>query len=223
MIFTGTGIISSSSEGVATYIGTTLNNTGSSSYTFNNVNLGSGGLLVVCVQAESSGGARIIDSVEVGIGTPITEAVQRFSVLNTTSTVAGIFYTTDNSTSRNIVVNWNNSVSRCFISIYRIKGLASNTPVWATSATSNSGTGLSLSFPNLPTGSAGIAIETIGTDTVTSIAWTNATLDYNTVSGSGGTRITGADFRVDTTGNRTVSVSHSNSAQPITAAGAVWL
>jgi|694.fasta_scaffold136054_2 hypothetical protein len=222
MILTGTGIISSSSGAVATYIGTSLNTTTASDYTFSNTNLGSGGLLVVCVQAESGSAGRVIDSVEVGAGNTATEAVQRTSAFLTTSTIAGIFYTTDNATTKNILVSFSASVSRCFISIYRIGGLTSNIPVQTQSTTLTSGTGLTLPFTSLTTGSVGIAIETIGTDSVTSVAWTNATLDYNT-SNPSGTRVTGADFRVDSTGSRSVSVSHSNSAQPITAAGAVWL
>ena len=203
------------------FIGTTSDTAGRTTYTFTSVNLGGAGLCVVAIHSES-GNVRTISSVSIG-GVAASQATQITSVDNDTATVTGLFYRSQSSSSGNIVVVFNNSVSRCFISVYRILDNTSNTPSQTRTATAPSGTGLTLSFTGLSDNSIGVAAYTAGTDGITSIAWTNATQRYNLSAGTGTTRITGADFTTTSSGDRVVSVSSTNSVQPITMAGAIWI
>jgi hypothetical protein len=220
-----TGIISSSATRAGIlYVTNRENQTSLSTYTFTNVQLEGAGLCVVNVQAEVASTARIVNSVTIG-GLAATEAAQVNSAQNVTATTSAIFYLANNAnTSADIVVTFNTAPARCFISVYKITKNSSNTPFQTLTNTATSGTGLSLDFTALSAGAVGVAIETIGTDSVTSVSWTNATLNYNQrVGAAGTTRVTGASFTTSSSGNRTVSVSHSNSTQPLAMAGAVWV
>jgi len=219
-----TGIISSNSTPAqSSFVSSSFNTSSLSTYTFTSMDLGGPGLCVVNVQAEVGSTARVVNSVTIG-GLAATQAAQVNSVQNGTATTSAIFYLANNAnTSGNIVVTFNLAPIRCFISVYRIVNNYSNTPFQTQTNTAINGTGLSLNFTALNAGCVGIAVETIGLDSVTSLGWTNATLNYNTSAGSGTTRVTGANFKTVSSGNRTVSVSHTNSTQPLAMAGAVWL
>ena len=223
MIYTGTGIISSPFERVATYIGTTIETVGSDSYS-ETVNFGTRGLVVAVIQAETNASGRTISRVQENADLDFIQATQITSAVGGGQfTITGIFYLQTNTTGNQIIdIDFSASVSRCFISIYRVSGILSNTPIQTRTSSATSGTGLSLAFTSLPADAVGIAAETIGSDGVTSVAWTNATLDYNLTAGTGTTRVTGADFRTTSSGNRTVSVSHTNSTQALAMAGCVW-
>lgn len=206
------------------FIGTTYSAAASVTYTFTNVNLGGSGLCVVCVHGEISGlSGRSVNSVSVG-GVAATLATQVSSGLNATGTNAAIFYIRQTSTTGNVVIVFNSpGVSRCLISVYRIQDNNSDTPYLTNSSHVSNGTGRTYTFTDAEINSVGICIETMGLDTVTGVAWTNATLNYNVGSAPlGATRTTGASFTTTSGGTRTVSVSHTNSTQPLAAAGALW-
>jgi hypothetical protein len=224
MILTGIGIIESRPPSPqVSFVSSTFSTSSLSTYTFTSINLGGPGLCVVNVQAEVAATARVVNSVTIG-GLTATQAAQVNSAQNATATTSAIFYLANNAnTSGNIVVTFNAAPTRCFISVYRIVNNSSNTPFQTLTNTATSGTGLSLNFTALNAGAVGVAVETIGLDNVTSLSWTNATLDYNTTAGGGTTRVTGASFKTVSSGNRTVSVSHTNSTQPLAMAGAVWV
>ena len=191
------------------------------SYTFTNLNIGSG-LSVICVHAEVGAAGRTVNSVVVG-GVTSSQAAQISSTQNSTATTAAIFYIRQSSSNPNIVVTFNLAPSRCMVSIYKILNNKSDIPNQTRTAVATSGTGLSLVFTNLIDNSVGVAAETIGLDSVTSVAWTNANLTYDTRIAAGATRTTGAIFTIVNSENRTVSVSHTNSTQPLTLAGCVWI
>jgi hypothetical protein len=203
------------------FIGTTSDTAGRTTYTFTSVNLGGAGLCVIGIHSENAN-VRTISSVSIG-GVTASEAAQITSVDNDTATISGLFYRSQSSSSANVVVNFSSAVSRCFISVYRILDNTSNVPNQIRTSTAPSGTGLTLSFTGLSNNSVGVAAYTAGTDGITSITWTNATSRYNLSAGGGTTRITGADFITTNSGDRAVSVSSTNSVQPITMAGAVWI
>lgn len=209
---------------LVSFIGTTYSSASSTSYTFTNLNLEGSGLCVICVHAEVVGSVgRTVNSVTIA-GASSSQAAQVSSGLNASGTTAAIFYIRQESSSATVVVNFNLAPARCLISVYRILNNLSDLPNQTRTAVALSGTGLSLAFTSLNADSVGVAAETIGLDTVSSVAWTNANLNYNVGSAPfGATRGTGANFTTTTSGNRTVSVSHTNSTQPIALAGAVWI
>lgn len=207
----------------AFFVSTAQNTSGLTTYTFTSQNLGGPGLCVVCVHAEVGGNTgRVVNSVTIG-GVTSTQAAQVNSAQNTTATTSAIFYLRQNATTANVVVNFAAAPSRCFISVFRVLNNISDTPSQTRTSTATSGTGLSLAFTSLPADAVGLACETIGLDSVTGTAYTNATLVYNTSAGGGTTRINGANFVTTAAGNLTVSVSHTSSTQPLTMAGAVWV
>jgi hypothetical protein len=218
-----TGIISSSGGIKVRYWARYSNANNFTTYTFAASALGGPGLCVVSVESEIEGStARIVNSVTIG-GLAATEAAQVNSALNVSATTTAIFYLADNAnTSADIVVTFDAAPSRCSISIFRIQNNTSNTPFQTQTNTATSGTGLSLGFTALSAGAVGIAVETIGTNTITSATWTNATVRFTPLL-VGFMRVTGATFTTQSSGDRTVSVSHTDSTQPLAMAGAVWV
>ena len=109
--------------------------------------------------------------------------------------------------------------SRCGIGVYRIQNNVSDTPIQSQTSSLTAGTGLTITFTGLTTYSLGVCAQTNG-NTVP-MTWTNATENYD-VALAALTEMSGANFLTTTSGNRTVSTSHSNSGQPLTLVGVVW-
>ena len=204
------------------FVGTASISSGATNYTFANVNLGGPGLCVIGIHAESGAAGRAINSVTVG-GLSASVATQVTTAINSTSTVSGLYYIRQGTSSGNIVINFNNSVSRCIISVYRILDNKSDIPNQIRTTSATSGTGLSVTFNNLLEEGVGVVAYTAGSDGITSVNWNNVNLRYNFSLGSGTSRVTGGDFVTLTAGDRTISVSHTNSVQTIGLAGAVWI
>jgi hypothetical protein len=208
------------------YVGSTYSLTQALLFNFPNMTLGSDGLYVLNIQAETQQTNRVISTVKVG-GLTFSQAYQLTTPLNSTSTIGGLYYLRQDNTTGPLTgtlsVAFNNTqISRCFVGIYRINNNSSDTPYQGKTASAISGTGLSMSFTSLPSNSVIISLQTNGLDTAGPITWTNATSVYDLSLGTGTTRVTGASSSVAGGGNLTISTSHTNSTQPIVLLGAAW-
>lgn len=204
------------------YIGSTFSLAGATTYTFNNVNLGSDGLCIITVGHEHSGTTgRTVSSVTLA-GVTMSLGVEQVSTGAIQSTGAAILYLRQSAPTASIVVNFSGSSNRCHISVYNILNNTSDSPFQTRSNTSNSGRGFTQSYSSLSADSMCILQYTIGLDSVTGLSWSNADLAFNTAV-AGTTRYSGATFLTTTSGNRLIAVTHSNSTQPLSLAGCVWI
>jgi hypothetical protein len=204
------------------YVGSTFSNVGSTTYTFNNVNLGSPGLCIITVGHEHSGTTgRTVSSVTLA-GVTMSKAVEQVSTGQIQATGAAILYLRQSAPTASIVVNFSNSSNRCHISVYNILNNTSDSPFQTRSNTSNSGRGFTQSYSGLSASSMCILHYTIGLDSVTGLSWSNADLAFNSAV-AGTTRYSGATFLTTTSGDRLIGVTHSNSTQPLSLAGCVWV
>lgn len=206
-----------------TYVGYTNSNTSLLTYTFNDLSVGESGLSVICVGSEISGSTgRTVTSITVD-GVNAIQATQSLSGLSSTGVASAIYYLRRTNPTASVAISFNTAPARCLVSIFNITNNESDTPEQSRINTANSGTGLSASFSGLSASSVGVVNYTIGLDSVTGLGWSNATERFNLGSGTiGQTRFSAADFFVDNFGNRIVSVTHSNSTQPLAYAGVVW-
>lgn len=207
----------------ANFIGTSFSAASQAAYTFTGVNLESSGLSVITIGNEISGAVgRTVNSITLN-GVTMSQAVQQISGLNSTGVGSAIYYLRQTTTTGTIVVNFSAAPQRCLISIYSITNNLADIPYQTRNNTATSGTGLTNSYTDLEQNSVGILHYTVGLDSVTGLAWTNATQRFNFGSGAfGQTRYSGADFLTTTDGNRIISITHSNSTQPLSLVGAVW-
>jgi hypothetical protein len=135
-------------------------------------------------------------------------------------TNTGIIYgRVTSGTTANISVTLSGAAVRCGIGVWRIQNNNSDTPVQTQTASLTSGTGLTITFTGLTTYSLGICAQTNGI--ANPMTWTNATENYD-VQLAALTEMSGANFLTTTTGNRTITTSHSISNQPLTLVGVVW-
>lgn len=211
------------------YVGSTYSLTQAAAFTFPNMTLGTDGLYVLSIHAETQQTNRAISTVKIGgaSGLTFSQAYQLTTALNSTSTIAGLYYLRQDNTTGALTgtlsVAFNNTqISRCFVGIYRINNNSSDIPYQGKTASAISGTGLSIGFTSLPTNSIIISAQTTGLDSVGAITWTNATSNYDLSLGTGTTRLSGATSSVIGGGNLTISTSHANSTQPIVLVGGAW-
>lgn len=202
------------------YIGFSSNNTSLTTYTFNNVNVGGPGLCVLTIHSERTGVLPSISSVTIG-GVTATLVGQVGQGPSASFTNVGIVSLSQTATTANIVITFTTNPLRCGFGVWRIQNNSSNTVFQVQSNSALTGTGLSINFTSLNSNALGICAQTNGIDG-TVMTWTNATEDYDTNLGAGTTQMSGADFTTTSSGNRTVSTSHTNSGQPIVLIGAVW-
>jgi hypothetical protein len=205
-----------------TYVGSTFSTVGLTTYTFNNVNLGSPGLCIITIGHEHSGTiGRTVSSVTLA-GVTMSLGVQQVSTGAVQATGAAILYLRQSAPTASIVVNFSGSSNRCHISVYNILNNTSDSPFQTRSNTSNTGRGFTQSYSGLSVDSVCILHYTIGLDSVTGLSWSNADLAFN-FAVAGTTRYSGATFLTTTSGDRTIAVTHSNSTQPLSLAGCVWV
>ena len=203
-----------------TYITFTSDTVSRATYTFSGVSIGGPGLIAVSVHAEAPSGVRSITTATIN-GVAATIASQLVQGTTQPTTTGIIYLRVTAGTTADISITFTAAPSRCGIGVWRIQNNISDTPLQSQTAGLNSGTGLTITFTSLTTNNVGVCAETNGTDT-TSMTWTNATEQYDVSLGAGTTRMSGADFITVSSGNRTVSTSFVNSAQPITLVGVVW-
>jgi hypothetical protein len=195
---------------------------GQTTYNFTNVNIGGPGLIVVGAHAEAAAtAARSITTFNIN-GTAATDAGTRAQG-GTTSVISSVRTRVITSgTTANVSITFNLGMARCRIGIWRILEYNSETSAAGNTASATSGTSLSTTVSSIPFGSVGVVIQTNGTND-TPMTWTNATERYDSIIGTGTTtQASGADFTITTPGSRTISTSHTNSAQPITLVAATW-
>jgi hypothetical protein len=202
------------------YITFTSNTSSLTTYTFNDVPIGGSGLIAITVHNESTTALRTITSATINgnAATIASQVGQGPGALAFTNT--GVIYgRVTGGTTANISVTFSAAPSRCGIGVYRIQNNFSDTPVQSQTASLTSGTGLTITFTSLTTFTAGVCAQSSGI--ANPITWTDATENYDETLG-GTTEMSGANFITSSSGNRTVSTSHSNSTQPLTLVGVVW-
>ena len=201
------------------YITFTGSNTGASSYTLSGVSIGGAGLIAVSVQWEATSGPQTLTGATIG-GVTATIATQIISSLSASYTGVAIIYARLTSgTTANISLNFTGNLLRVATGVWRIQNNTSDTPVQSQTASGATVTGLTMTFTGLTSGSAGVCATTVGVNGIR-VTWTNATERYDQDLGSTG--FSGADFLTISSGDRTVSTTHSSSSQPVTIAGTVW-
>lgn len=188
------------------YIGSASSGTTATSYTFNSTSIGvaASNRIVAVVVSATGGTGGGVSSVTIN-GTTAT-------LVNSTGigfTSIGVAYlSVPTGTTANIIVNLNNSQSRCAIDVYRLIGasttLAANSvTTYTTSVTAATATA------TIPTG--GVAIYSVVTSgTTITYSWSSATEDYDgSIAGStsraGATKIGPAinhDEDVDLSGSK---------------------
>jgi hypothetical protein len=202
------------------YITFTSNTSSLTTYTFNDVPIGGSGLIAITVHNESTTAIRTITSATINgdTATIASQVGQGPGALAFTNT--GVIYgRVTGGTTANISVTFSAAPSRCGIGVYRIQNNFSDIPVQSQTASLTSGTGLTITFTSLTTFTAGVCAQSSGI--ANPITWTDATENYDETLG-GTTEMSGANFITSSSGNRTVSTSHSNSTQPLTLVGVVW-
>lgn len=111
---------------VVTYVGKPAAQTASNSaFTFTGASIGGPGLIVVCAMAKSHSGASYnASSITLG-GVSMTAA----SNASNDEPTAIFYLRVSSGTSADIVVTWSGYMDGCEISVYRISGVNSDTPV----------------------------------------------------------------------------------------------
>jgi hypothetical protein len=205
-----------------TYITSLSNNTSTTSYSFSATSIGGPGLIVVAFQTERTTALIQTPTITIG-GVSATIAGDSFSGNNSPNISTLIAYARITSgTTANISITYPSAQTRIGIGVWRIQNNISDTPIQVQKSAANSGTGLSITLTGLTSNNLGVCAQTNGTQG-TSMTWTNATEDYDSDIGSpAGTRISGASFITSSSGNRTITTSHTNSSQAITLLGVVW-
>jgi hypothetical protein len=205
------------------YVTFVESNTGLTTYTFTDTNIGEPGLIVVGYHAErASSLARTFSSATIG-GSAATNVVT-IAENGTSSITTGLISRriTSGSTAT-IAITFSGAQARCRVAVWRINENLSDTAITTADNGAASGTGLSMTLNSLPTHAVGVAVQTNGTNG-TPLTWTNATERYDSIIATGTTtQCSGADFISTASGNRTISTTHTNSAQAIGAASAAWL
>jgi hypothetical protein len=200
------------------YITFTSDTASLTTYTFNNVPIGGDGLIAITVNNESLALRTISSATINGNAASIASQVSQGPGPSFTNT--GVIYgRVSSGTTANISITFSGSLSRCGIGVYRIQNNVSDTPTQSQTASLATGTGLTITFTGLTTYSLGVCAQTNGI--ANPVIWTNATENYD-VQLASLTEMSGAYFLTTTSGNRTVSTSHTNSSQPLTMVGVVW-
>jgi hypothetical protein len=204
-----------------TYITSSSNNSSLATYSFPSTNIGGPGLIVVAFQTERL--TALIQTPTITIG-GVSATIAGDSYAGTSPYISTIiaYARITGGTTANISITYPANQTRIGIGVWRIQNNISDTPIQVQKSGANSGTGLSITLTGLTSNNLGVCAQTNGTQG-TSMTWTNATEDYDSDIGSpAGTRISGASFITSSSGNRTITTTHSNSTQAITLLGVVW-
>jgi hypothetical protein len=204
-----------------TYITSSSNNSSLATYSFPSTNIGGPGLIVVAFQTERLTALIQTPTITIG-GVSATIAGDSYSGTSPYISTIIAYARITGGTTANISITYPANQTRIGIGVWRIQNNISDTPIQVQKSGANSGTGLSITLTGLTSNNLGVCAQTNGTQG-TSMTWTNATEDYDSDIGSpAGTRISGASFITSSSGNRTITTTHSNSTQAITLLGVVW-
>jgi len=206
------------------YIGRTSTNTGSATYTFSNVNLGSAsgtssGLLVIVVEVHDVTTTTFrINSCTVG-GLSTTLGIR---ITNNILMQNAIFYInwTSHATTANIVVTPSTTTTDgASIAIYRLDNISNIIPL-QTLANAGSTNPYSWTFTGLSVGD--LVIAATCSEENTTVTWTGLTENYDVVYDSLNL-VSGASTRITTSGNTTFTRRKAQNIGGLTSTvSAVW-
>jgi hypothetical protein len=183
------------------YITNVLQDSGASSYTFTNTNIGGAGLIVVVIHGERGTGSYSVSSCTIG---GVSATIHLNPSVETSCAIVSAVITSGSTAT--ISVTFDQTLSRCAIGVYRVTGYVSTTPVATGTQTVTSGTSLSTT---LNTSANGIVIAGVTSSTTNSgFTWTNITENYEVRSSTILTSLSGASSTT-TGGNLTVSTTAS--------------
>lgn len=186
---------------VVTYITRVQNTLSQATYTFTNVDIGSGeGLLVLIPEThDSSSFSTRVASLSVN-GTNATVAVNAAANYRVGT---GIFYTATTATTATIVLTpqvISPTMDGASVAVYRITNLNSNTPLQTYSNVTTPANSLSWTFTGLSENSIVIGATAVNTQRVTN--WTGLTENFD-VTYDTAYAVSGASNRIGTAGNST--------------------
>lgn len=192
----------------------------STSYTFNNIDIGTAtGDRLVVIGVTALGGSFSSGTIS-GLtinGVSATEAIQTPNNDNFTRTA--IFYLSVTSgTTANIVATLSaGSAARCFITSYALYGLGSTTPL-----STNTNAASTQSLTNTVDTAIGSIIISLGSvNALTTMNWTNVNQDFTAQDVR---TMTGASLQTTTSGSRIVTLQqNSGTNQNMQLATAVWI
>lgn len=196
------------------YIGVTDNGTDGTTFTFNNVNIGtetSDRIVVAVIQTTgaTSGATKTALTINGNTMTDVHNISDSFGNHNVA------YYKLPTGTTANVSISFSGTKNRSSCAIYTVRGQTSDTP-----SSTNSATTPSLTV-NLPSGSAGIFAFGAITTTVTT-TWSGATEDFDKdVGGEGTTSVSAARASNQTTGYNVTATHSATPGNPVYTA-TVW-
>lgn len=212
------GIKPKTNKVTSNYIANIASSADASSYTFTNAPIAGAGLIVVVAHTE---GVNSVSSATIG-GVSATINAQVISGGVTQKTNTAIFSAVIGSGSTaTIVVNYGGTQARCGIAIYQVTGYSSTTPVTTVTNSAASGTGLSATLNSLSVNDAVIAGCTVG-DGGNAVTWTNIRENYDNEIAGENAQQSGGNAIVGSSGNYTITTSHSSSGDGNTLTAAAW-
>lgn len=203
------------------FIAATSSGTNTTTYTFNNVSIGTASsdrLVVIVAHAGGGGGAgnnASITSLTLG-GTSMTKATSLFDA----NASCDLYYLTVTSgTTATVVATYDKQKGRCTIGVYTITGLSSTTPS-DTGTSNNSDTAPTLTL-DIPTGSIAVYGHTSVNSNTTTVTYSSATEHYDQAIGDGSNTASGASL-ADAGNAHTETATLANSKAGTVLIGAVW-
>ena len=204
------------------YIGETYNNTNTTSYTFNNVNIGGPGLIAIVVNIAAIYGVTVSNPRIGG------SAVTKVSASNGT---CNIFYRsiTSTGTTTSVSFSLNNAPDYgASINVFRIRNNVSNTPYTAATVNLLSAQQVDFSFGTVPEKGAVIVASTaIGASSPANCSYTVVTERYdNNISPLNGFNRSGGSYITPSTGTLTPRCNWSGAvfgASMVEGVGLIWI
>jgi hypothetical protein len=192
---------------VVTYRTNLFSSSNSTTYTFNSVDFGTTGLVVIAVGGTAAANQGNITSVTIDGNTANTALTGSF-----TSAIwkQGIFYAEVTNTTGTIVINApGTGLRNCSVGVWVITNYNSTTPTY-TNSSSSLNASASLTTSSLASGSVGIGAVIDASSPANNLVWTNATERYERQSGEPTEQAdtSGADFAQAGSGAVTVTVSN---------------
>lgn len=172
--------VGGSAPPISTYIGTTVDATNVTNYTFTSAAIGTASadryVLIGVAGRGSLGSARTISSATIGGNTATLQANSSFGDLY----VGWIGLTVTTGTTATVVVNFSGAMNNAIIHVYTITGLASTTPTDTAFAS-----GVDPTTSTIDSLADGIIFAHAGVDGSTSgTTWTGISEDYDAIADS---------------------------------------
>jgi len=205
------------SNATFSYIGSFANIANTSSYSFNNIGIGSPGLIVLSVQAEPFGTTNPQLT-----GVSINGVSANLAIASTIGNLRqSLWYLeVSGATGIDVTVNFSNSsINRANLGVWRINNYSSPTPYFKDSATGADAT-RSLTTSTLIKNSVVIAGATEGA--IASTSWSGVSENYDTTTSENNTTFSGASTQIGSAQSITISATFSNTGQNNALTVAAW-